>query len=110
VLAIGRCVEVWAAPDVAPPSWSAVRRFEAVRDGWLASNGVQRIEEQQRLIPHGSPWSVEHVCYRGQAERGGETAPSIVAVRLARAGVTADDLPVLRVEAARLFKAIEATA
>jgi len=100
VLAIGRLVEVWAAPDVAPRSWSAVRRFEAVRESWLAQAGVQRVEEQQRPIPHGSPWSVEHVTYRGQAERGGETAPAIVAERLARAGVTREDVAALRLEAA----------
>ena len=45
---------------------------------------------------------MEHLSYRGQAERGGETAPAIVVERLAQAGAIVDDLPALRHEAPRL--------
>jgi hypothetical protein len=105
VLLIGRCVEVWADPRAACRSLSAVRRYRGARDWWLKRASIERLDEQQSLIPHGAPWSVDYLSYRGQAERSGVSVSAIVAERLVRAGAMVDDLPALQREATRLLKA-----
>ena len=64
VLAVGRCIEVWADPAAACPSWSAVRRFDAVRESWLAQAGVERLEEQQGSPERTALVDGEHVLAR----------------------------------------------
>lgn len=104
-LTLGCCVDVWAEdPDHGSARYSARRRYTDARNQWLATNGVTDLAEQQSLIPHGSPWTLDYLTYHGQAERAavpGESdpLPRIVAERFTRSGATTDDLEYLRHEA-----------
>jgi hypothetical protein len=77
-LAVGRCIEVWAEdPDAVNAPYAAMRRFSTARRWWLEQAGVESVAEGCQLVPLGSPWSVEFLTYRGQAERIGRPVASL---------------------------------
>ena len=90
VLLVGPCIEVWADPAAEQPPFSAMRRFSVVWSWWLEGAGVESRERCQ-IIPTGNPWSAAYLVGTGR-----------LADRLARAGVTVDDLPQLALEAQAL--------
>lgn len=92
-LLIGRCIEVWSGPNVKNhrPALSAFRRWGVVRRRWLEDAGVESVADGCALIPVGGLWSIGYLTDEAQGKR------------LARAGVTVDDIDDLRAEAIDLF-------
>jgi hypothetical protein len=92
-LAVGKCIEVWAAPGSHFPHWSAIRRYDAARRAWLEMAGIED-RESWRLISDHAPWSAEYV------------GPQRAQERLAGADTSIRDVPRLRREADRLLEGI----
>ncbi len=105
-LLIGRCIEVWSQDGGSTDPYSTFRRFNAARRFVLNRLGVTE-PEASALIPQGSPWSVEYLTYRGQAERAGRPLDDIVSDRLRAAGCTRADPPWLREQALDLLAEAE---
>lgn len=101
-LAIGRCIEVWGAPEIYPDVQSIPaiaqtrRRFSIVRKWWLSGAGIES-NRGWEVVPGGSAWSASHLIASGR----GRDAHA----RLAAAKSSIDDLDVLKTEAQQLFTA-----
>ncbi|KAA1422503.1 hypothetical protein FE697_015325 [Mumia zhuanghuii] len=97
-LAVGCLVEVWEAPHgITAGALAAFRRFRIAASHWHNTHGV--------AATHSSPWTLEYLTYRGQAERSGRSVEELVAERLGRYGVAVADIPALREEAEELVRA-----
>lgn len=117
MLAIGRCVEVWAGTRVPAahdadydPVFSAKRRFDVVRNWWLDDQDVDTTAARCTLIPVGAPWSV-YVWHGAAGQIRTVRQPTAHAVRrIERAGVTVRDLANLAAEAQTIHaRALRAT-
>lgn len=95
-LAIGKCIEVWAAEDPAPwvdrsnPGWGATStqgRYSRAFNDFAAAKGLDR-HQRLKLRRTGAPFSIEYIVAQGRIEH----ADSL----LAKAGVQVQDLPALR--------------
>ncbi|HEY3530393.1 MAG TPA: hypothetical protein VGK78_14700 [Nocardioides sp.] len=101
-LMLGPCLEVWADEDAEVPQASAMRRFSAAREAWAAREGIG-LAEVNTQVRSRSPWSIQYLSYRGQAERVGRPVRELVNQRLAAVGCTLADLSQLADEAETLY-------
>ena len=79
-LAMGPCIEVWAA-DYAPPPWGddvipkrfrlahyARRQWRAAGDAWAASTGMDKPFNWPNLARTRHPWSREYLIQQGRGD------------------------------------------
>lgn len=87
VIAVGKCIEVWADDPGAPDALlSTYRRYSIAAHTWWTENRTTG------CLRGGGPWSLTE-------------EPGRVSQRLRRAGCTKRDVPALRAEADALFAA-----
>ena len=105
-LLVGRCIEVWGDPaSEARPDCSAFTRFSRARTWWLQSAGIDRPEDQDRLVPGAPiPWSALYLLERSRTEAAGQQLADLVHGRLSAAGATLANLDDLRAEAVQLHE------
>lgn len=90
-LLIGHVLDVWSDEDgraiTMSRMHSARQNYRRARTAWEELVGLDR-KETHKLLPSSQPLDVDYLCQTGrQAD---------AEARLARAGVTIDDLPALR--------------
>lgn len=99
-LALGRCIEVWGSHDDSENGssihMSAFSRWDRVRRWWLETNGITDTAEQCRLVPFGSPWSIDYLNVEGRGDWFLEKFRAI--------GATPADVPALREQAMELHE------
>jgi hypothetical protein len=89
-LALGACIEVWAADGRSV--FDAWRRHSRARHRWAQGSRMSTADLCRR-VPAGAPWSVDFLLAHGGRDR--------LQQRLERAGVTLADLSALQEAALR---------